>query len=190
MVKRIFALAESGKGITDITRILNGEGIANPTGRLWSKTGVHIILNNEAYTGTLVWGTKGKDKAEPVRVERAFPAIVSKTQFKRANRQMRSRAPRRAHPRRVGSSYLLSGLVRCRACDRALSGQDAKSGQFSYYVWPVRDEAGQRGLRRPQAQRQEIRGPHRRQHPGEHPDRGQHPRPGEAGGRGDGRRGR
>ena len=47
---------------------------------------------------------------------------------------MRSRAPRRAHPRRVGSSYLLSGIVRCRSCRRALSGQDSKSGKFSYYV--------------------------------------------------------
>ena len=37
-------------------------------------------------------------------------------------------------PRRVGSTYLLSGLVKCKACGRALSGQDAKSGQFSYYV--------------------------------------------------------
>ena len=35
---------------------------------------------------------------------------------------------------RVGSSYLLSGLVKCKACNRALSGQDAKSGKFSYYV--------------------------------------------------------
>ena len=47
---------------------------------------------------------------------------------------MRSRAPKINHPRRVGSTYLLSGLVRCKSCNRALSGQDAKSGQFSYYV--------------------------------------------------------
>ena len=41
---------------------------------------------------------------------------------------MRSRAPKVAHPRRVGSSYLLSGLLKCKACNRALSGQ------FAYYV--------------------------------------------------------
>ena len=134
VVERIFNMAESGRGILDITTTLNDEGIANPTGRLWSKNGVHIILRNPVYTGTLVWGTDSKDKAEPVRVEKAFPAIVSKAQFKRVNRKLRSRAARRTHPRRVGSSYLLSGLVRCRACNRALSGQDAKSGKFSYYV--------------------------------------------------------
>ena len=134
VVERIFGMAESGRGILDITRTLNDEGIANPTGRLWSKNGVHIILRNPVYTGTLLWGANAKDKAEPVRVEKAFPAIVSKAQFKRVNRKLRSRAPRRTHPRRVGSSYLLSGLVKCRTCNRALSGQDAKSGRFAYYV--------------------------------------------------------
>ena len=113
VVERIFGMAESGRGILDITRTLNDEGIANPTGRLWSKNGVHIILRNETYTGALVWGVAAKDKADPVRVEKAFPAIVSKSQFRRVNRKLRSRAPRRAHPRRVGSTYLLSGLVRC-----------------------------------------------------------------------------
>ncbi len=54
VVKRIFDMAEAGHGILDITRTLNGEGIANPTGRPWSKNGVHIILKNEAYTGTLI----------------------------------------------------------------------------------------------------------------------------------------
>ena len=134
VVKRIFNLAEAGKGILDITRTLNGEGIANPTGRPWSKNGIHIILRNETYTGTLVWGTRAKDHAEPVRVEKAFPTIISKTQFRKVNRQMRSRAPKKTHPRRVGSSYLLSGLVKCRSCSRAMSGQDSKGGQFAYYV--------------------------------------------------------
>ena len=134
VVKRIFDLAEAGTGMLKITRTLNDEGIASPTGRLWSKNGVHFILRNEVYTGTLVWGTKGKDKAEPVRIEKAFPAIVSKAQFRRVNKLMHSRAPKRTHPRRVGSTYLLSGLVKCHRCKRALSGQDAKSGQFAYYV--------------------------------------------------------
>ena len=133
-MKRIFAMAEAGKGILDITRTLNDEGISNPTGRLWSKNGVHIILRNEVYTGTLVWGAGAKDKEEPVRVDKAFPAIISKTQFRCVNRQMRSRAPKKTHPRRVGSSYLLSGLVKCRRCNRALSGQDSKGGKFAYYV--------------------------------------------------------
>ena len=33
-----------------------------------------------------------------------------------------------------GCRYLLSGLARCGHCGKALIGQDAKSGQFTYYV--------------------------------------------------------
>ena len=134
IVRRIFELADTGRGMLDIARVLNDEGIASATGKLWSKTSVHAILSNEVYTGTLVWGTAAKDKADPVRVERAFHAIVSKAQFRRVNDLMRSRAPTITHPRRVGSSYMFSGLVRCYRCKRALSGQDSKSGKFHYYV--------------------------------------------------------
>ena len=134
VVKRIFDMAEAGRGMVDITSTLNDEGILSPRRKLWGKTSVHAILSNEAYTGTLVWGVNSKDNAEPVRVEKAFPAIITKAQFGRVGKLMRSRTPKRSHPRRVGSTYMLSGLVKCKACNRALSGQDAKSGQFAYYV--------------------------------------------------------
>ena len=134
IVQRIFDLSESGKSVLDITRVLNAEGIASPRGKRWSKTVVHKILNNETYTGTLIWGVGAKDKAPPVRVEDAFPAIISKSQFKRVAAHLRSRAPAVVHPRRVASSYLLSGLVKCKSCRRALTGQAAKSGRFAYYV--------------------------------------------------------
>ena len=134
IVKRIFEMAETGKGMVNITSTLNDEGIASPRGKLWGKTSVHAILINEAYTGTLIWGVNAKDNAEPVRVEKAFPATITRAQFGRVGKLMRARAPKTSHPRRVGSTYLLSGLVKCKACNRALSGQDAKSGQFAYYV--------------------------------------------------------
>ena len=142
MVKRIFDLAEAGKGTLEITRILNNEGIASPRGKLWGKTSVHGILINEAYTGTLVWGANAKDEAESVRVEKAFPAIISQAQFRRINQFMRSRAPKFSHPQRVGSSYLLSGLAKCKACKTPLTGRFAKSGQYAYYVCPTNIKVG------------------------------------------------
>ena len=54
---------------------------------------------------------------------------------------------------------------------------------------PVPHQAGQRGLRLSQAQRQTLRGTGRRQDSLQHPHRGEHHRPGEGRGRGDGRRG-
>ena len=142
IIRRIFTLAEAGKGTLEITRTLNTEGIASPKGKLWGKTSVHGILTNEAYTGTLLWGAKAKDKGEPVRVEKAFPAIVSRAQFRRVNQQLRSRAPKVTNPRRVGSSYLLSGLIKCQACNTSLNGRFAQSGKYAYYVCPSNIKIG------------------------------------------------
>ena len=149
VVKRIFDMAEAGRGMQDIARILNDEGIASATGKLWSKTSVHSILRNEVYTGTLVWGTAVKDEIDPVRVERAFPAIVSEAQFRRVKGLMRSRSPRISHPRRVSSSYMLSGLVKCYRCKSALSGQDSKSGRFHYYACQSSMKRGRGGCDSP-----------------------------------------
>ena len=67
-----------------------------PAGKLWSKNGIHFILRNEVYTGTLLWGANAK--AAPVWIDKAFPTIVSKAQFRRVNKLMRStaRTPRAA----------------------------------------------------------------------------------------------
>ena len=69
-----------------------------------------------------------------MRVENAFPATVTKDQFDRVNRILRSRAPKVSHPRRVESTFLLSGLVKCYRCKRALSGRYSSRGTFPYYV--------------------------------------------------------
>ena len=134
VVKRIFKLAELGRGMMDIAHELNDEGISSPRGKLWAKTSVHAILINEVYTGTLVWGANAKDGSDPVRVEKAFPGVVSKAQFRRVNSVMRSRAPKVVNPRRVGSPFLFSRLIKCKICNRALTGQYSKGGRYSYYV--------------------------------------------------------
>ena len=131
IVKRMFDMAEAGDGTLEIIRTLNNEGIASPRGKLWARTSVHNILTNEAYTGTLVWGANAKDNPEPVRVEKAFPAIITRAQFQRVGKHLSSRAPKFSHPRRVGSSYLLSGLLKCKT---PLIGRFAQSSKYSYYV--------------------------------------------------------
>ena len=69
-----------------------------------------------------------------MRVEKAFPAIITRAQFQRVGRHLSSRAPKFSHPRRVGSSYLLSGLLKCKTCNTPLIGRFAQSGKYSYYV--------------------------------------------------------
>ena len=92
------------------------------------------ITKNEIYTGTFVWGRNSKRGNQPIRAEGAFPAIISKEQFLKVQQLMGERTITISHPRRTGSRFLLSGLAFCGHCGKALIGQDAKSGKFSYYV--------------------------------------------------------
>ena len=137
-MKKIFESSRRGNGLKEICKQLNGRGITN-RGRRWQKNIVHYLLTNEAYTGTAVWGVKSKDEKaqEPVRVENAWPALVSKETFDLVQQGLHERAPTRQRPGRVGSQYLLSGLLRCGVCGvcgKPYSAQGAKSGQFAYYI--------------------------------------------------------
>ena len=135
VVKEIFESSLSGYGLKEICRTLNDRGITN-RGKRWYKGGLHYLLTNEAYTGTAVWGrtTKVEKAQDPVRVEGAWPALVSRELFDAVQQAMRDRAPKVQRPGRVGSKFLLSGLLKCGVCGRPYSGQGAKSGQFAYYV--------------------------------------------------------
>ncbi len=135
IVKEIFESSRRGNGLAEICKELNGRGITN-RGRRWQKNVVHYLLTNEAYTGTAVWGVKSKDEkeGEPVRVENAWPGLVSREAFDLVQQGLHQRAPTVQRPARVGSQYLLSGLLRCGVCGKSYSAQGAKSGQFAYYV--------------------------------------------------------
>ena len=95
------------------------------------KTSVHGILTNEAYTGTLLWGTKARGQGRPGAGGEGFPRHRLQAQFRRVNQQLRRRAPKISNPRRVGSSYLLTGLIKCQACDTPLNGRFAQSGKYA-----------------------------------------------------------
>ena len=70
----------------------------------------------------------------PVRVNRAFPALVTKWKFRQVAALMHSRSPKIEHLRRSSSPYLLSGLARCESCRKALTASEAKGGKYTYYV--------------------------------------------------------
>ena len=134
VMRRIFDMALKGESVLTIARILNHEGIPSARGKRWNKTTIYAMLTNEAYTGTLIWGATAKDGLGSVRVENAFPAIVSPEEFRRVQRVLQAKAPSKIHPRRATSPYLLSGLAKCQTCHRALTAAEAKSGRYTYYV--------------------------------------------------------
>jgi site-specific DNA recombinase len=132
VVERIFRECLQGKGTKEIARSLNKFAIPGPTGKPWSRTGVHYVLTNEAVVGTLIWGRKRKGK-EPIRAENAWPPIVEKDTFVKAQAILHSRSPKATHPRSLTSDYLLGGIIRCAECGSPMTGLQAKSGGYSYY---------------------------------------------------------
>ncbi|MEL7562797.1 recombinase family protein [Dehalogenimonas sp. 4OHTPN] len=136
IVQRIFSDISNGKGLKEIAKALNSEGLSAPCGGKWGKQRLHKILTNEAYVGRLIWGKfhKGKNNLPPVIKDDAWPAIIEKTHFEKVQMILASRAPKVTHPRVTGSTYLLSGMIKCQKCGAAYIGYGAKSGQFHYYV--------------------------------------------------------
>ena len=134
VVGRIFMEIIDGKGLLEIAKLLNREGLMGPRGKDWGKTTIYKILTNETYTGTLVWGRANNRNLLPVRVEDAWPPIVERDTFERVQAILKKRAFIILHPKRVASNYLLSGIAKCGHCGKALVGQEAKGGKFHYYT--------------------------------------------------------
>ena len=115
VVRAAFEMASKDMGLKSIVKELNVQGYRTSTNHRWSTTYLHKVLTNEAYCGTLVWGkspsNKGYSKEQPpVRIENAWPAIVSQEVFRGVQEKLAARGPLATHPRMVPSSYLLSGL--------------------------------------------------------------------------------
>ena len=77
MASRIFDMVIEGSSILNVTKALNAEGVASPRGKQWLKSSVHNMLNNEAYMGTLVWGTTAKDGAQLAQKQTQMPYPLS-----------------------------------------------------------------------------------------------------------------
>ena len=140
VVERVFRECLSGKGLKEIARELNHDGLTTTTGKRWGTTSVHNVLHNEAYTGVLIWDRRKKRRFDagegppPVRVTDAWPAIVVRETFEQAQAKLAAHAPKVTHPRMIHSEYLLSGMIRCKTCDTAMIGHAVKSGKFFYYM--------------------------------------------------------
>ena len=134
-IQFIFDLALKGMGCKEIAKFLNREGYYTSKGVKWGKTTVHKVLTNQAYCGTLVWGSRSAHHSgiNPVRVENAWPTMIERKTFDNIRQKMGNNAPQAVHPRVVPSFYLLSGLIFC-SCGQAMIGRSAKSHHYHYYV--------------------------------------------------------
>lgn len=115
-VREVFRLfIEDGLSSHRIAEVLTARGIPGPSGRGWHSSGVRYMLHNERYTGTSIWGQRSsrlhtrvvqRPANEWIRVPNAFPAIIDRETFARAQWLF-------AHPRGQSTDEeLIAGLQR------------------------------------------------------------------------------
>ena len=140
VVCRVFTLFSQGYGKTAIARILNEDGIPNPTeykrrkglryqsppgktGTLWKYPAISHMLTNEIYIGNMVQGRYGsvsykskQNKPRPkdqwIRVEHTHEAIIDQDLWERVQALINEKAK----PFTGGSIGLFAKKVRCANC--------------------------------------------------------------------------
>ena len=191
VVKELFQSSLSGNGLMEICKALNDRGVTN-RGKRWYKGGLHYLLTNEAYTGTAVWGrtSKGEKAQDPVRVEGAWPALVSRELFEDVQQAMRNRAPKVQRPARVGKQVPAERAAQVRRVRQALlrPGSQERPVRLLHLRHPV--PGRRKDVQRPLPERPQGGGLRGREDQGSNPHRGDHRGAGDAGGRGDRRDGR
>ena len=154
VVRQIFQWSLEGRGRQSIARLLNRQGVPNPTRYkaergwtcnhpvkndfgLWNRTTIWRILRNEMYAGVMIQGRRKKvsykskviiDTPEDqwFRVEDTHEAIIDRVTFEAVRRGLRLRAKTGGS----GEAHLLSGLVKCADCGSTMS--KCSNGKQSY----------------------------------------------------------
>ncbi len=113
IVRWMFRQSAAGVESDAITRKLNARKVVNANGRPWSLTGVRDMLNDPRYIGTSIFArttqaigrVRGALTPErEIRVEGAFPALVTPELFHRA------KAVRDARNRKPTNQEMLDGM--------------------------------------------------------------------------------
>lgn len=138
IIREMFDMrATRNMGLKVIADALNAAGHRTRRGVMFSPESIKVILQNPCLVGRFEYGRwqRRNPVNEPlpvVRVEKAFPAILSSQEWDALQQRMRIRREESMKHGRVNlSSYLLSGILRCGYCGAAMSGSTAGN---RYYV--------------------------------------------------------
>jgi site-specific DNA recombinase len=134
VVRRIFALALQGRGVTAIADTLTAEGIPTPHGKpQWSLTTVWRILTNPSYTGearAFTWRRRTSGKRSYRREWQAgvalppgvVPPLIDPASFAAVQERLRLNRLRSARRNRSPELWLLrGGYARCGVCGATMT---------------------------------------------------------------------
>ena len=140
-VRLIFSLTAGGHSQNEVCHIINEKGHRTRHGNKFTQTSINVILHNEKYNGTYVYGRtvpqpKGRrtnasrPDDEILRIPNGIPAIVDARTF---NDVQEILARRKSQSTRGSGGavevYLLQGLIKCGNCGSAMVGSRNHCGR-------------------------------------------------------------
>ncbi len=127
LVRKIFELYASGKGLKSIANALNRDGYTTKTKGPFSTCSIRDLLDNPMFIGKIRYNQyenwsekrrKGKNP-NPILVDGLHPAIIDQNLWDKVRllRQKKSSMPKK----RFEGEYLLTGIIRCPECGAAMT---------------------------------------------------------------------
>ncbi len=127
LVREIFKRYLAGDGPYEIARDLNALGIRTRRGGCFESRSVDYILCNPVYIGKLRWNPGGRtgrnfEDAQIITAASEHEAILDEKTWQAVQARRAEQRAARVNKKRPASaeSHLLSGLLRCAACQRTL----------------------------------------------------------------------
>ncbi|MFS0556372.1 recombinase family protein [Brevibacillus sp. 179-C9.3 HS] len=133
LVRRIFDLYASGKGLRAIANQLNHDGYKTKKGNPFSTTAIKEIVTNPLYTGIIRYNRfenwnehrrKGKSD-NTIIVEGNHEAIIPRELWEKV--QILHTEKSKINPRVFDGQYLLTGLIRCPECGAPMVANRTKN---------------------------------------------------------------
>lgn len=114
IVRRIYDLyLDHNLGVTGIARVLNAEGARTLKGVAWAGKQVRDVLQNETYSGVMVYAqTRFPDRA---------PVIIPRDRWEAAQERRRRKLELRGGRTHI-SPFLLTGVLFCGECGGRMAG--------------------------------------------------------------------
>ena len=139
VVKKMFDMYTVERlGSQSVSKKLNAAGERKRSGKLWDRRVILHILQNQVYTGKLVW--------RGVTHNGTHKAIIPTQHFDRAQRVLQERrGDLKGRQWHNNDQRLLTGLIRCRSCRSHMFGGGArkKDRYIPYYVCSKRFNTGE-----------------------------------------------
>lgn len=146
VIKLIYQLYASGKGLKAIANHLNKAGYRTKRKRLFSINGIATILDNVIYNGKISWlkvenwdtkRRRGKNP-NPILVDGQHKAIISDELWSVVQARRKSKSFKQ---RQSNEPFLLSSLLRCPDCGQGMvpstttyTRKDGTKSKHRYYV--------------------------------------------------------